>query len=291
MKPYLLLLLSFFGLSAFGQDSLTVTANGCDIEVQSSVPRLSKTYDARTLVWDTIAGKVGSVRLDDGSTRDWFYASFLTNFDNRDSLFAFFQREQDSCRVYHIDSNVRIVGSLEVNDGTVNFNTSGSILGLSATGGAGFSSYGFVVDGGGAFYITSGYSNGVISYGAFYDTVAQQAVLNSSGNTYVFSGDSTNVFGVTTSVAGTTTNVTAGTTMNVNAGTTMNVFSGTTTTVTAGTKTTVTSGDSLILYTDSLGYTRIDARNLELLLPAVPDTAGICVGCAYWDGADLKRKQ
>ena len=97
--------------------------------------------------------------------------------------------------------------------------------------------------------------------------MAQLAVLNSSGNTAVFSGDTTNVFGVTTSVAGTTTNV----------------FS--------GTKTTVSSGDSLILYTDSLGYTRIDARNLELLLPAVPDTAGICVGCAYWDGADLKRKQ
>jgi len=261
MKPYLLLLLSFFGLSAFGQDSLTVTANGCDIEVQSSVPRLSKTYDARTLVWDTIAGKVGSVRLDDGSTRDWFYASFLTNFDNRDSLFAFFQREQDSCRVYHIDSNVRIVGSLEVNDGTVNFNTSGSILGLSATGGAGFSSYGFVVDGAGAFYITGVYTDGATGYGAFYDTVAQVAVLNSSGNT----------------------NVLSGTTTNVNSGTTTNVSSGTTTFVGAG--------DTLVMFTDSTGYTGIGARNLELLLPAVPDTAGICVGCAYWDGADLKRKQ
>jgi len=100
------------------------------------------------------------------------------------------------------------------------------------------------------------------------------AVLNSSGNTDVSSGDTTNVFGVTTNVGGVTTNV-GGVTTNVN----------------AGNKTTVSSGDSLILYTDSLGYTRIDARNLELLLPAVPDTAGICVGCAYWDGADLKRKQ
>lgn len=127
MKTYLLFFLSFVGLAAFGQDSLTVTANGCDIEVRVSVPRLSKTYDARTLAWDTIAGKVGSVRLDDGSTRDWFYASFLTNFDNRDSLFAFFQREHDSCRIYHIDSNVRIMGTLTVDsttdfDGVVNFN-------------------------------------------------------------------------------------------------------------------------------------------------------------------------
>jgi len=77
----------------------------------------------------------------------------------------------------------------------------------------------------------------------------------------------------------------------VNSGTTTNVNSGTTTNVSSGTTTFVGAGDTLVMFTDSTGYTGIGARNLELLLPAVPDTAGICVGCAYWDGADLKRKQ
>lgn len=201
MKTYLLFFLSFMGLAAFGQDSLTVTANGCDIEVRSSLPRLSKTYDARTLAWDTIAGKVGSVRLDDGSTRDWFYASFLTNFANRDSLFAFLQREQDSCRVYQIDSNVRIVGSLTVEGDSATITTDTTVNGTAGfrvrLAGAANYAYGLMVTS--PARVTQVAQKGANFYGAFYSygnkaanllgdsisgMVAPNVVLNATDSIY-----------------------------------------------------------------------------------------------------------